>query len=245
MKYKHSVQSMPGYPRSCRADLMPVSMKSRSACGLAMLIALMVVVGGCSLVWTTADVVLFSTPEWSANGFVYIRTDKDDRLPLKLEPLGATYRYDRVGNRIDRVPDSVWALASDPTSDCSSQRSVTRRPASLHPGHSLTVGDREVDTEGMTPLLLQLAPSKTKAAVVSAAGPFTQIHMLGQRGAIGQFYHEVFSHPDYRLLQQAVRIPIGSKNLIPQACWTPGEKEVVYFDAAHTQLCIVPVEGDP
>jgi len=76
--------------------------------------------------------------------------------------------------------------------------------------------------------------NNAQGEVIDSLLPF-----LGEGGASGTHYSQVFSYPGLVPIASAVELPFTTKRVTFRSCWSSEERFIVYSDAIDSQLSIV------
>jgi len=169
-----------------------------------------------------------------------VRSEGDDKDTLLLTHLRRemAYRYDRATQELSLVPNEHWEGASGPVVECPSgfEPPGLRIESLKSPPHprfdQLLAGDRVIPTAGAQALKIHESPSGKFAAVLSADGERKEspLPFYGPGGADGQHFHELLSLTDLTRVGNPTRLPMTSKEVSLDGCWSGDEKYVVYGD---------------
>jgi hypothetical protein len=158
----------------------------------------------------------------------------------------AIYRYDPASTRLDAVAEDAWRDAGGEVVDCDRQSAASAAPFVLDASErTLRWRDRAVAVAGRTVLVLAAGPDGDRVAVLSARGSVAEsvLPFLARTGTAGQHYHQVFSRRDASEQGEAVALPMTSKSVALEGCWSADGRYVVYTDALYNHLCIVQPEA--
>lgn len=195
---------------------------------------------------------LFETKEWIGlyPGGVSLRiaSDNNENLLLKhnnkdIEDI--VYSYNSATKQLQLVNAETWANATSEIIDCNSQ--VGKEPRRIlidRETNKLLIDDKEVpNIKGRVQLRYQFTLGGDKFAILSASGKKASslLPFLGEGGAFGTHYHQVFNFPGLMPIGSAVELPFTTEKATYSGCWSSGEKFIVYFHALNFNLAIVDV----
>ena len=196
---------------------------------------------------------LFETKEWIGlvGGYpggisLRITSDNNENLLLKHNNKDIVYRYDPATKQLQLVNVETWANSTGEIIDCNSQ--VGKEPWRIRidrETNKLLVDNIEMkNIKGSIHLRYQFASRSDKLAVLSASGKKSSSLMpfLGEGGASGIHYSQVFSFPELVPIGSSVELPFTTEKVAFSSCWSANEKFIVYFDALNSKLAIVAVK---
>src|SRR5262245_5458954 len=185
---------------------------------------------------------------WGRNGYpggisLRIATSGDADLLLKHNNAEIVYGY-RVGDKqLRTISMDAWSNASGEVVDCNSQ--VGKEPFRVlidRETNKLSIDGKEVSgVRGRVHLRHQFTSKGDKFAVLSADGVRATSIMpfLGQGGASGRHYNQVFTYPGLAPIGSPIELPFTSERETFGNCWSSDERFVVYSDAGHFRMAIV------
>lgn len=159
---------------------------------------------------------------------------------------GAVYRYDPVDEQFEVVEVGAWEDGAGEPAVCKPTGSFPWKIRSTR----LMLKEKSIEVAGKAAMGVFTAPSSAVAAVLSADGhlPFFLIPGATALGRSGQHYHELFSDVDGTRIGEPLRLPLGGiGENPPQACWSPDEKYVIYWEDksdGFATISVVRVDDD-
>lgn len=193
---------------------------------------------------------LLETKEWAGlvGGYpggisLRITSDNNENLLLKHNNKDTVYRYDSAIKQLQLVNAETWANATSEIIDCNSQ--VGKEPWRIRidrKTNKLFVNNSEVkNIKGPIHLRYQFSSRSDKLAVLSASGKKSSslMPLLGEGGASGIHYNQVFSFPELVPIGSAVELPFTTEKVAFSSCWSSDDKFIVYRDALDSMLAIV------
>jgi hypothetical protein len=193
---------------------------------------------------------LFTTESWVGiegyPGGISLRTTSNVDLLLKHNNADIIYRYDPRAKQFSLVDSENWSNASGEIVDCNTQ--VGKEPWRINidrETNKLMVDDKEVKgVRGQVHLRYQFNSRSDKIAVLSASGRKSSslLPFLGEGGASGIHYNQIFSFPEMSSIHSMVGLPFTTEKINYRSCWSADEKYIVYSDALDSQLSVVTVE---
>ncbi|TSC75301.1 MAG: hypothetical protein G01um101430_508 [Parcubacteria group bacterium Gr01-1014_30] len=193
---------------------------------------------------------LFKTEAWLGldgyPGGISLRTTSDADLLLKHNNADIVYRYSTRDNQFSLVNLEIWSNATGETVDCNTQ--VEKEPWRIkidRETNKLLVDDKEVKgIKGQVHLRYQFTSRGDKFAVLSAGGKKASslLPFLGEGGASGAHYNQVFSFPDLTSMYSVTELPFTTEKITYRSCWSFDESYIVYSDALDSRLAIIVVE---
>ena len=206
----------------------------------------------------------FDAPAWSRPGRLFLRVDaaNTDTLLLRQEPLDSTggtagadnavvYRHRPTERSLKRATLDDWNRQTSGICECELQQAVSTAPLRLDAKtNTLHHGDRLVPTEGKTVLLVVVAPDRErggksergkKAAVLTAEGARSGsvAPAIGQGGASGRHFHQVFTLAEGTIVGEPVELPLSSERTALGACWSADGRWIVYHDVLFRHVAIL------
>lgn len=201
---------------------------------------------------TNENSVLFETKEWNElagkypGGFsLRITFDNNENLLLKHNNKDIVYKYDPAIKQLQLANEKTWATATGGIVNCNSQ--IGKEPLQIRidgKTNKLLIDDKEVpNIKGRVHLQYRFTSGGDKFAILSASGKKASslLPFLGEGGASGIHYHQVFSFPELVPIGSAIELPFTTEEATYRGCWSSGEKFIVYFHVLNFNLAIVDV----
>jgi hypothetical protein len=157
---------------------------------------------------------------------------------------GIIYRYDSRSGRMDTASERDWQDAAGDFWGSLSCMVVTDADKDIlvHPRSNLLLDhERVVKTTGKTALASQASPKGDLLVVLSADGERSPgvMSFIGQGGASGQHYQEIFQLPGMKRIGEPIKLPIDTKRSTMSPCWSADPRDVIYADVGFANVCIV------
>jgi len=193
---------------------------------------------------------LFITEAWVGldgyPGGISLRTTSDVDLLLKHNNADVVYKYSPRDKQLLLVNIETWSNAADEIVDCNTQvgKESWRINIDRETNKLLVDGKEGKGIKGQVHLRHQFTSTGDKIAVLSASGKKSSslLPFLGEGGASGTHYNQVFGFPSLVSMYSVVELPFTTENITYRSCWSSDERYIVYSDALDSQLAIVVVE---
>lgn len=185
---------------------------------------------------------------WGLNGYpggisLRIATSGDADLLLKHNNAEIVYGYRGGDKQLRTVNMDTWNNASGEVVDCNLQ--VGKDPSRIlidRETNTLSIDGKEVNgIKGRVHLRYQFTSKGDKFAVLSADGARAPsiMQFLGQGGASGRHYNQVFTYPGFSPIGSPIELPFTSERVTFGNCWSSDERFVVYSDSLNFEMAIV------
>jgi len=197
----------------------------------------------------TSVLPLLKTERWIGlagyPGGISLRTATGNNTGLLLKHNNAEiiYRFNPADKQLGLVDAETWNNAEGEIIDCNLQ--VEKEPWRIkidRGTNKLLIDGKEVNgIIGKVHLGYQYTSKGDKFAVLSANGKKASSLMpfLGEGGASGTHYSQVFSYPGLVPIGSTVELPFTTEQITFGSCWSADERFLVYSDAINSELSIV------
>jgi hypothetical protein len=217
---------------------------TRNVVGLTIVVFALVTTGHSQS--STSVSGLLATERWIGlagyPGGISLRTASGDLL-LKHNNAEVVYAFSQADNRLRSVRVDDWNNASGEVVDCNRQvQKGSVRIRIDRETNKLIVNEKVVNgIRGNVHLRYQFTSEGDRFAILSAGGTRASslLPFLGQGGASGTHYNQIFSYPGLAPIGPTVELPFTTERVTFRSCWSADERFIVYSDAIDSQLSVV------